>query len=75
MTRLLKATIDVTKIKKEHLYEGKKGTYLSLDIWINEEEDKYGNIAGIKQSYKINDEYESHFIGNAKEHKKREDLF
>jgi len=66
MSKLIKASIDVKKIKKEYLIVGKKGTYVNIDIWINDEDDQYGNIAGIKQSYKVGDDFESHYIGNGK---------
>ena len=66
MSRLLKVSIDVTKIKKEHLFKGKKGTYANLDIWINDEKDQFGNDAGVKQSYKVGDEFQGHYIGNGK---------
>jgi len=66
MSRLIKGSIDVTKIKKEHIFEGKKGQYINVDIWIDDEPDQYGNDAGIKQSYKVGDKFESHYIGNGK---------
>jgi hypothetical protein len=69
MSRLIKASIDVTKIKKEHIFEGKKGKYINIDIWINDEVDEYGNIAGIKQSYKEGNDFNSHYIGNGKDPK------
>lgn len=34
--------IDVTKILKQHIYEGKKGKYLDVTIWDKGEEDQYG---------------------------------
>lgn len=66
MSRLIKASIDVLKIKKDHIFEGKKGNYIDVDIWINDNPDEYGNDAGIKQSYKVGDKFESHYIGNGK---------
>lgn len=68
MSKLLKGSIDLTKIKKEAIFFGKKGgKYINVDIWINDEADDYGNHAGIKQSVKVNEkEFESHYIGNAK---------
>ena len=66
MAKLIKASIDVTKIKKEHLFKGEKGTYANVDIWIEDEPDQYGNHAGVKQSYKVGDSFESHYIGNGK---------
>ena len=66
MSKLIKGSIDVTKIKKAHIFKGKKGSYINVDIWINDKTDEYDNDAGIKQSYKVGDEYESHYIGNGK---------
>lgn len=44
------AKIDVTKIAKEYLFRGKKGTYLDLVIWPNKNgEDEYGNTHMICQ--------------------------
>ena len=47
MNKLISASIDVTKIPKEKLVKGQKGMYLNIDIWINEETDKFGNHASI----------------------------
>jgi hypothetical protein len=45
-----KLNIDVTKIDKSELYEGKKGKYLSLTLFENREgPDKYGNDGFIVQ--------------------------
>ena len=66
MSKLIKASIDVSKIKKEGIFEGKTGKWVSIDIWVNDEPDQYGNIAGIKQSLKVGDKFESHYIGNGK---------
>ena len=67
MSKLLKGSIDLMKIDKTQIVEGKNGAkYINLDIWINDDEDKYGNHAGIKQSYKEGDEFKSHYIGNGK---------
>ena len=44
-------SIDVTKILKERLYQGKKGTYLDLTTFIDTEEvDQYENNGFISQS-------------------------
>ncbi len=43
-------SIDVTKIDKAHLIEGKKGKYLNLTAFINlDEEDQYGNNCMVTQ--------------------------
>ena len=67
MSKLLKGSIDLMKIDKTQIVEGKNGAkYINLDIWINDDADQYGNHAGIKQSYKNGDTFESHYIGNGK---------
>lgn len=45
MSALITLNIDVTKITKERLYEGKKGKYLQLTVAVNDELDDYGNNA------------------------------
>jgi len=46
----LNISIDVTKIDKAHLIEGKKGKYLNLTAFINlDEEDQYGNHGMVTQ--------------------------
>lgn len=47
---MITGTIDVTKINKEKLYKGKKGTYLSITIWLDDEKDQYGNNGMIVES-------------------------
>ena len=63
MSRLFLGSIDVTKIDKSKLYVGKKGTYLDVQVWINDEVDQYGQIGSIstgKRDEKI-------YLGNVKE--------
>lgn len=50
MSRPLVGKINVNKIDKAKLFVGKKGTYLDVIIWINDEEDNYGNVASIQQT-------------------------
>ena len=60
--------IDVTKIDKEALYKGAKGTYLTLTVWPNKDgEDQYGNHASVKQDLgKERRDEKAPFIGNAR---------
>ena len=66
MSKLIKCSIDVTKIKNEYAFKGKKGDYIDVEIWINDEPDQFKNDCGVKQSYKVGDEFQSHYIGNGK---------
>ena len=49
MSRLLTGKLDVSKIDKSKIFEGKKGKYIDVSIWINDEVDSYGNIASVQQ--------------------------
>lgn len=68
MSRLFTGSIDVTKIIKDKLYTGKKGTYLNISVWLNDEPNEFGNIASIQQSTKRDEP--KLFIGDLKEYKK-----
>lgn len=69
MAQLISASIDVTKISKDKLVKGEKGTYLNITIAINDEIDQYGNQAGIYES-QSKEERESkakkNYLGNGK---------
>jgi hypothetical protein len=39
----LRIKIDVTKIDKKRLYEGKKGKYLTMTVMLDDTEDRFGN--------------------------------
>jgi hypothetical protein len=43
------------KIQKELLYVGKKGTYLDINIWINDKANDYGTDVSIQQQTKQGD--------------------
>jgi len=49
MATIINASIDVTKIPKETLVTGKKGTYANVTIFINDET-RFGNNASIAMS-------------------------
>ncbi len=69
MAQLFSASIDVKKITKGKLVEGKKGTYANVTISINDEADQYGNTASIYES-QTQEEREAKapkvYLGNAK---------
>ena len=48
--QVINAKIDVSKIDKSRLYKGAKGTYLSVTIFLKDEEDQYGNHGMIVES-------------------------
>ena len=43
MASILATSIDLTKIPKDKIIEGKKGKYLPITITINDEPDQFGN--------------------------------
>jgi len=49
-SRLLSVSIDVSKLDKSRFYKGQKGTYASLDIWVSDEPDKFGNDASVSET-------------------------
>lgn len=67
MSRLFKGSINVSKIDKTKLFKGEKGSYLDVTIWLNNQEDKYGQIASIEQT--TDKGADKIFIGNLKEFK------
>ena len=69
MSKLVSIKIDVTKIDKDRLYKGAKGTYLDAQVFLNDEPDQYGNHGMITQQVS-KDERESGqkgaILGNVK---------
>ena len=50
MSNGIRIKIDVSKIIKEYLFKGKKGTYLDCVLWENRDgEDQYGNTHSLQQ--------------------------
>jgi hypothetical protein len=51
MAQLFSASLDVSKISKNKLVKGDKGTYLNITVSINDEADQYGNVLTITESH------------------------
>jgi hypothetical protein len=69
MAQLISASIDVSKISKDKLIKGDKGTYLNITISINDEVDQYGNQAGIYESQSKEEreaKEKKNYLGNGK---------
>ena len=43
MASIIKTSIDLTKIPKDKIIDGKKGKYLPITITLNDETDQFGN--------------------------------
>lgn len=66
MATIINASIDVTKINKDNLIEGKKGKYLPITIKVNDES-RYGQNVSIAESQSKEErdaEEPKNFIGN-----------
>lgn len=50
MSTILNAGIDLTKIEKSKIIKGKKGSYINVTVFINDEVDQFGNNASIIMS-------------------------
>ena len=59
--------INVSEIKKEQMFQGKKGTYLDAVVFIDvDEKDQFGNSGMIKQDWQGADKNETPILGNAR---------
>jgi len=47
MSTIVNASIDLSKIEKAKVYKGRKGEYLNVTIFVNDEVDQFGNNASI----------------------------
>ena len=47
MSAIIKLSIDLTKIPKDKVVNGKKGKYINLTYLMNDQEDEYGNHGGV----------------------------
>ena len=47
MAGIVKGSIDLTKIPKDRIIQGKKGKYIPIAITVNDEEDQFGNFGPI----------------------------
>ena len=70
MARIISGSMDVTKIDKTKLIEGKNGAkYLNFDIIVNDEPDKYGKDVSLTLSQTKEERTAKEkkvFIGNGK---------
>ena len=64
MNKLFVGKINLSKIDKERLFKGEKGTWMDITVWFSEEPDQYGNNLNIQQSTKQGED--KIYIGTAK---------
>lgn len=59
--------IDVSKIIKDKMYKGEKGTYLDATVFVNtDEKDQYDNNGMITQNWKDQQKGEGPILGNCR---------
>lgn len=59
--------IDVTKIMREKMFKGEKGTYLDATVFVNtDEKDQYDNNGMITQNWKDQQKGEGPILGNCR---------
>jgi hypothetical protein len=47
MSTIVNASLDLSKIEKSKIIKGKKGSYINVTMFINDEVDQYGNNASV----------------------------
>tara|TARA_R110002074_G_scaffold32991_3_gene91896 strand:- start:616 stop:882 length:267 start_codon:yes stop_codon:yes gene_type:complete len=47
MSNIVNASLDLTKIEKSKIIKGKKGSYINITMFINDENDQYGNNTSV----------------------------
>lgn len=50
MSTIVNASLDLTKVEKAKIIDGKKGKYINVTMFINDEVDQYGNNASVIMS-------------------------
>jgi hypothetical protein len=71
MSKLIKASINLSKIAKSTLFESKSGEkWLNLSIWLNDTPDQYGNDVSIQQQTAQGEP--KIYLGNGKYYKKED---
>ena len=71
MGKLFLGKMNLSKIDKSKIFEGKTGKWIDITIWQNDEPDKYGNDLSIEQS--VEKGGEKIYLGNAKSWKGKEE--
>lgn len=79
MSKLFYGSIDFSKLVEEakkknpsfKIAENRK-CYLSVQIWLNDEADKYGNVMSIKNAGKDLTDEQKFYLANLKESEKKE---
>lgn len=66
MSTVAKINTNVSKIDTSKGYQGEKGLYVKLEVWINDVYDKHGNNCSIAQVYESEGKVSKIYIGNGR---------
>ena len=69
MSATITFSIDLSKIDKSKVIQGKKGTYYNLTAFVNEDVDQYGNNVAIATGLSKEEREagaKTHYLGNGK---------
>lgn len=68
MSKSLNVRVNLSKILKDRIYEGKTGKFVDLTVYVNDEADQYGNDCSVilQQTKEDRDSKTRHYIGNGK---------
>ena len=70
MARKFYGSINVSKINKDKLFNGKKGIYANVIVWLNDTPNEYGNILSIQESLSKEERdtgVKANYLGSLKE--------
>ena len=65
MGAIIKVKIDLNKIDKSKIFEGKKGKYYELDVFVNDKVDNYGQNVSVSNPTATKEEAKT-YLGNGK---------
>ena len=69
MSQIIRVTVNIDLIEESRLYQGKKGRYLDLTLFLKDEVDQYGNHGFVTQNISKEEReggVRAPIIGNAK---------
>ena len=65
MGAIIKVKIDLNKIDKSKIFEGKKGKYYELDVFVNDKVDNFGQNVSVSNPTATKEETKT-YLGNGK---------
>ena len=69
MSAIVNFNLDLSKLPKEHMVKGKKGTYINLTLSINDQTNKFGSNASVTLAQSKEDreaKQDKVYVGNGK---------